>query len=133
MLNTVYPVVFTSGETSAYCVYVPDIPGCVTSAESYAEGLEKIRDGIAGMLYMMGKNEEAFPPPRKPENIERETGDLITLVDVNLEVYKRKLSSRIIRHTIRIPEWLDELAVKNGLSLSQITQEALRQCLGVSE
>jgi hypothetical protein len=53
------------------------------------------------------------------------------LVDVDLGAYKRRVGAKAVRRTISIPEWLDVLAAQSGISLSQITQDALRQHLGV--
>jgi predicted RNase H-like HicB family nuclease len=127
----VYPVVFSSEEGGGHCVYVPDLPGCVTEAATYAEGIEKIRDGVGGMLYMMERDKIPLPLPSDPLAVNREEADVVSLVDVDLDVYKRRFGSKAVRRTISIPEWLDELAAQSGISLSQVTQDALRQHLNI--
>jgi predicted RNase H-like HicB family nuclease len=125
-MKYVYPVVFSKESDGSFCVYAPDLPGCVTEAVDYAEGIEKIRDGIGGMLYIMERDHIALPPACDPAAVEREHGDVVALVDVNLTEYKRKVGSKAIRRTISIPEYLDEMATRSGISLSQVTQDALR-------
>jgi predicted RNase H-like HicB family nuclease len=124
-MNYVYPVVF-SKEDDGFCVYAPDLPGCVTEAGSYAEGIEKIRDGICGMLYILERDKMQIPAASAPNAVEHETGDAVALVDANLLDYKRRIGSKAVRRTISIPAYLDDMASRAGVSLSQVTQDALR-------
>jgi predicted RNase H-like HicB family nuclease len=130
-MSSVYPVVFSPETEGDFCVYAPDLPGCVTSAETYAEGIEKIRDGICGMLYIMERDKMPIPEPSAPNAVELETGDVVALVDVNITEYKRRIGSRAVRRTISIPEWMDEAAMRNNISLSQVTQDALSVRLSI--
>ena len=127
----VYPVVFNRLDEGGYCVYAPDFKGCITEAGDYAEGIAKIRDGICGMLYMLKRDKQPIPEPTDVFKIERGQGDIVTLVDAPLDEYRRRVGSRAVRRTISIPEWLDELAAQSNISLSQLTQEAIRQKLNV--
>jgi len=127
----VYPVIFSPLEEGGYCIYAPDIKGCTTEADNLAEGITKIRDGLCGMLYMMERDNQPIPNPTDIAHVKHEEGDIITLVDAPLTEYRRRFGSKAVRRTISIPEWLDELATGAGLSLSQVTQEALRVKLNV--
>jgi predicted RNase H-like HicB family nuclease len=131
MKTSVYPVVFSREADDTFCVYAPDLPGCVTEAATYAEGIEKIRDGICGMLYVLENEGKAIPTPGEPASIELEAGDVLALIDVDAEAYRRRVGNRAVRRTISVPEWLDELAVRSGVSLSQVTQDALKLRLNV--
>ena len=127
----VYPVIFSPLSESGYCVYAPDIKGCITEADNIAEGIIKIRDGLCGMLYIMERDKKPIPDATDTKNIEHEEDDIITLVDVPMEEYRRRVGTKAVRRTISIPEWLDEIALNAGVSLSQVTQEALRVKLNV--
>jgi predicted RNase H-like HicB family nuclease len=127
----VYPVVFTPLDEGGYCIYAPDFKGCITEAADYAEGIAKIRDGLCGMLYILKRDKRPIPVPTEALLVEHAQGDMVSLVDIPLDDYIRKVGSKAVRRTISIPGWLDELAVQSGVSLSQITQEALRQKLNV--
>jgi predicted RNase H-like HicB family nuclease len=121
----VYPVVFSRLDDGGYCVYAPDFNGCITEAESHAEGIVKIRDGLCGMLYILDRDKQPIPQPSDVFNVEHDEGDFVTLVDAPLDEYRRRVGSKAVRRTISIPEWLDELAIQSNVSLSQITQDAL--------
>jgi predicted RNase H-like HicB family nuclease len=125
----VYPVIFSREDDGSLCVYAPDIPGCVTEARDYADGVAKIREGICGMLYAMERGGLTVPEPSAPGGVSLDPGDVIALVDAPLEDYKRRVGNRAVRRTISIPEWMDDLASRSGISLSQITQDALRKTL----
>ena len=127
----VYPVVFNPLEEGGYCVYAPDFKGCITEADDFAEGIVKIRDGLCGMLHIMERDKLPIPSPTDVSCVEREPCDIVTLVDAPIEEYRRRVGSKAVRRTISIPEWLDELAAKSDISLSQVTQEALRTKLNV--
>ena len=128
-INKVYPVVFSKEDDGTFCVYAPDFLGCVTEADDYADGIDKIRDGICGMLYALERDKKTAPEPSEPGEVELEAGDVVALVDVDLLDYKRRIGSKAVRRTISIPEYLDEMATRAGVSLSQITQDALRSML----
>ena len=122
----VYPVIFTPIEEGGYCVYAPDIKGCITEADNFAEGIAKIRDGICGMLYILERDNQPIPEPTDVFLVKREKNDIVTLVDAPLEEYRRRVGSKAVRRTISIPEWLDKLAMQSNISLSQITQKAIK-------
>ncbi|MDR2649228.1 MAG: type II toxin-antitoxin system HicB family antitoxin [Clostridiales bacterium] len=129
----VYPVVFSPLDQGGYCVYAPDFKGCITEATDYADGILKIRDGLCGMLYIMERDKMDVPEPTHIDQTPRGPGDIVTLVDAPLEEYRRRVGSKAVRRTISIPEWLDKLAVKNEISLSQITQRALKSELRIHD
>ncbi|MDR3208160.1 MAG: type II toxin-antitoxin system HicB family antitoxin [Oscillospiraceae bacterium] len=128
-MKYVYPVVFSPEEEGGYCVYAPAFPGCVTEAESWAEGIDKIREGLCGMLMIHERDHLAIPAPGDPLLIAREPNDVVTLVDADTDDYRRRVGVRAVRRTISIPAWMDDAATQAGVSLSQVTQDALRQQL----
>ena len=129
----VYPVVFTPLEKrSGYCVYAPDLKGCITEADNYADGIEKIRDGICGMIFIHETENRLLPTPTEPSKVECKEGDIVTLVDAPMEDYrKRAKNSKAVRKTISLPQWLFDMAVKHRLSLSDVTQKALMNEFGI--
>jgi len=130
-MKYVYPVVFSKEDDGSFCVYVPALPGCITEAADYAEGIEKIRDGICGMLYTMERNKIDIPSPGELSTLVLDASEAAALVDADLTDYKRRVGSRAVRRTISIPEWMDDEATRAGVSLSQVTQDALRQALRI--
>jgi predicted RNase H-like HicB family nuclease len=130
-MKYVYPVILSPEEDSGYCVYAPDIPGCVTEADTLIDGIEKIREGLCGILFVYERDGMPVPSPSSFDAIETENGDMITFVDADVGEYRRRVGSKAVRRTISIPEWMDDAATQAGVSLSQITQDALRHTLNL--
>jgi len=57
-------------------------------------------------------------------------GDTVTLVDVDVDAYRRKLDNRAVRKNLTVPFWLNEQAERAGINFSCVLQEALKQKLG---
>jgi len=130
-MKYVYPVIFSKEDDGSFCVYVPDLPGCVTEAESYADGIDKIREGICGVLYIMERDKMPIPTPSSPGELVVGPSEVVSLVDADVNEYRRRIGSRAVRRTVSIPEWMDEKAAEKGLSLSSVLQEGLKSYLHI--
>ena len=52
-----------------YAAYVPDLPGCVATANTRAELLEEIREAIEFHIEGMREDGEMVPAPRSPSAV----------------------------------------------------------------
>jgi antitoxin HicB len=52
---------FQKAEEGGYIVSVPEMPGCVTQAESFSEGLEMIQDALRGLLHVASERGDPVP------------------------------------------------------------------------
>ncbi|MCP5118556.1 MAG: type II toxin-antitoxin system HicB family antitoxin [bacterium] len=57
-----YAVIFEEAEHN-WAAHVPDLPGCVTTAETIEETERNIREAIEGHLRTMKEFGEPIPPP----------------------------------------------------------------------
>lgn len=57
-----YPVVLEPTATG-FSVYVPDLPGCVSTGSDRAEALDMIAEAIAGHIECMVEQGEPVPAP----------------------------------------------------------------------
>ena len=57
-----YAIVIEKGPAS-YGAYVPDLPGCVTAAETRGEVLQLIREAIESRIEAMHEDGLAIPDP----------------------------------------------------------------------
>ncbi len=62
-----YAVVIEKGE-EGFGAYVPDLPGCIASAESKEEVMELIRDAIE--FHLEGLKEDGDPIPHPTSSVE---------------------------------------------------------------
>ena len=125
-----YPAIFTQ-EDNNFWVYFPDLPGCFTEGSSMAEAYEMAQEAMG--LYMENNNEEFdFPEPSDIKTIIPKENEYPILVEFDPVEYLKRKSTKSVKKTLTIPEWLNVLAEKNNINFSQILQNALKEQLNVS-
>lgn len=121
-----YPAIFHKAEEGGFWVSFPDIPECLTQGDDMDEAYEMAADALGLALTTMKENKEKIPKASTPESVEIKDGFLV-IIEFNMAEYLRKHSSRAVKKTLSIPEWLNEAAVKAGINFSQSLQEILIQ------
>ena len=96
-----YPAVFHK-EENAYWVEFPDLKGCFSQGKDFPEACTMAEDALGEWI-----------------NAQEDIGN-------DDYAWKEAHSTRAVRKAVSIPEWMDKLATKNGLSLSKILQKALK-------
>ncbi len=124
-----YPIVITK-DTDFYVVYIPDFD-INTQGESVAEAMEMARDAIGICGCAKQDKKQQLPMPSALERVKHAADDIITLVDVDFDEYRRKNSTRAIRKNVTIPSWLNEEAEKANINFSAILQNALKSELNI--
>ena len=120
----VYPAIFHEEET--YWVEFPDLEGCVTEGSTLEEAMENAQEAMG--LYLAALLEENQPLPQATNIKEIKTKDVVSFVSVDVNKYRR--STKAVKKTLSIPEWLAIEAERNNLSLSKVLQDGLRSKLG---
>lgn len=130
-MKKVYPVVLTPAELG-FVVYVPDLR-ISTEGNDVADAISMARDAIG----LWGITEQDFgrtiPEPSELSKVSHEANEIVTLVDIDFEAYRRANDMRTIRKNVTIPSWLNELAENSGVNFSQVLQDGLKQKLHVSD
>lgn len=136
-MTKVYPVVFTEtkDKRNTYLVYVPDLDRS-TEGFGIEDAIFMAKDLIGCMLYDVADSE--FPASTPIENIDvsktefaNEGKSFVSLVDVDVEAFRRLQKSRNVRRNITLPEWLDDMAARAKINVSAVAQNALKEKLGV--
>ena len=125
----VYPVIL-SEEEDCVLVHSPDFD-IDTQGKDYADALFMIRDAIC-ITAISRKDDfgEAIPDPSPLKDVVAEPGEIVALVDVDIEAYRRALENRTVKKNCTLPSWLNEKAEKSGVNFSAVLQEALIAKLG---
>lgn len=125
-----YPAVFTK-ENDRYWVQFPDLPGCFTEGDTLEEAYEMAQDAMG--LYMVNENGEfVFPAPSDIKSIVPKENEYPLLVEFDPVEYLKSVSTKSVKKTLTIPEWLNTIAEKNNINFSQLLQNALKEQLQVS-
>lgn len=123
----VFPIIITKDEDVTdypYLVDIPDLDG-MTEGKTVADAMEMAKDYI-GTYSLEDKL------PKSNTNLPKaKDGAIVTLVTVNVSEYKRKNDNRVIKKTITIPNYLNELGKENGINFSEVMTTALKEKLSV--
>ena len=87
-------------------------------------------DALGLCISDMEKEQLPLPSASAPSSIVVDSDSVLLIVEFDMAAYKRKHSSRAVKKTLSIPEWLNEEAVALGINFSQVLQDALIQKIG---
>ena len=132
MAKYVYPAIFTK-EGGQYSVRFPDIPNCMTQGEDIQEAVENAEDALCLVLYHMEQRGESVPAATDPIDLTTFENEFISLVDCDTIEYEKFYKSRSIKKTLTIPEWLNDIAVRENVNFSNVLQNALMERLNINQ
>jgi len=125
-----YPIVLTPEEDGGYFVTIPDF-GKSTQGDDIVDAMEMARYviGYVGIGY---EDDGVEIPKPYSVDFEVEHNDIQTLVDVDFEVYRRKVDNRSVKKNCTIPYWLNVEAEKAEINFSKLLQDAILETLGLN-
>lgn len=110
----------------------PDLPGCLSCAETQEEAFDMARDALGLHLYGLEQDGAEIPAPTPITQICPEPGGVVCLIDVFMPAIRDKVRNSVVKKTVTIPAWLNAEAEAAGVSFSRILQDGLKQYLGVN-
>ena len=128
-MKQVYPVILHPEVEGGFSVSIPDLK-IGTQGETIAESIDMARDAI-GLWGICEQDEGRVIPEPSGLTPEHEEGELVTLVDIDFDAYRRAHDMRTIRKNVTIPSYLNDLAERAGVNFSQVLQDGLKPRLGV--
>lgn len=137
-MKRVYPVIFTVTK-DAILVEVPDLE-ILTEGKDMQDAIEMARDAIGVTGISMQDHGEVIPEPTDFQKIDVRAGTFaedgksqLSLVDIDFDVYRRKIDVKTVRRNVTLPNWLNREAEEAHINVSKVLQEALMARLGVSK
>ena len=130
-MKLVYPACFYPDESGAYTVVVPDLQGCVTQGNDFANALEMAVDAASGWVLTALEDGEDIPNASEQKNVvadEHENG-FVNLIVLDMDSYTEKYGDKAIRKNCTIPAWLNTRAEKENINFSAVLQDALQEKL----
>lgn len=125
MKKLFYPALFHKAQEGGFWVSFPDIPECLTQGDDMAQTYEMAVDALGLALTSREAEKQPFPVSSDPTAITPETDSFLAVIEFDMLAYKKRTSSRAVKKTLSIPEWMNEAAIAMGLNFSQVLQEAL--------
>ena len=136
-MKKVYPVILTQAE-DCILIEVPDLE-ILTQGKDLADAIEMARDAIGLTIITMQDKGRDIPIPSIEANINMKAAtfaedgvNMMALVDIDVDAYRRKYDNKTVRRNVTLPNWLNKEAEKAHLNVSRVLQEALMLKLGVS-
>lgn len=133
-MKVVYPAIITPPATdSFYVIEFPDLEGCWSQGHTLAEVMAMGRDALAVYLDTLDMEGMEIPGASPLDDVTAPAGSFATLIDADPEIYARQRNNRAVKKTISIPEWMDEKARQQNISLSKELQDALERRFKAAE
>lgn len=126
-----YPIIL-SPEDDGYIVYIPDFE-VGTQGETIADAMEMARDAIGLMGIDLEDDGKEIPKPYSMTMTDIKKGDILTLVDIDFQEYRKQVDNRAVKKNCTIPYWMSVEAEKIGVNYSRLLQDAISNLLGIKK
>lgn len=126
-----YPALFHKEDDGGFWVSFPDIPECLTQGTDMSQAYEMAVDAL-GLALEDRMKENNVPVPTSIDFLVIAENSYPVIIAFDLLEYKKKHSSRAVKKTLTIPEWLNDEAIKKNINFSAVLQEALKAQLGIT-
>jgi len=125
-MRLVYPACFYQDtETGGYAVEVPDLPGCITGADTLADAIFMAEDAASGWILGEWEDGKTVPSASDMNDVTPDEGGFVSLITLDMDSYTEKYGEKAVRKNLTIPAWLNTFAENNHINFSQVLQDAL--------
>lgn len=132
-MTLVYPVIISKEKTEKYFnVYIPDLE-VNTEGETIADAIEMAREAIALKCICFEDMKQDIPLASDIKDVKVNSSEFVSLVDVDLDDYKRRNSTKVVRRNVTLPSWINYEAERSGVNVSAILAKALKQELHLTD
>ena len=128
----VYPAIFEYADDGITITF-PDLPGCISCAESQEEALYMAKDALGVFITACESLGDTISTPSKGSDIQTGPGQSVFMIDVWLPIYREERCAGSVKKNVTIPVWLNSLAEKQKLNFSQILQAGIKASLGIQD
>ena len=132
MKNTYFYVAVLSYDDDGISIEFPDIPGCLSCADTTEEAASNAREALGLHIWGMEKDNDEIPIPTDFSNLILHKNQVPLMVEVFMPPIRERQSNRFIKKTLSIPSWLNAEAERAQVNFSQILQTGLKEHLGIA-
>ena len=126
----VYPA-FIAKDGDGFGVTFPDLPGCLTCADTAEEAISNAKEALEGFIYFAEKDGDMLPFPTPFEKLKAPKGATVILVSARMDLVRAQQENISITKSITLPAWLNKMAMEAKVNFSQVLQDALKVKLQV--
>lgn len=123
-LNLAFPFIFHKEDDGGYFIECPDIDGVYTGIDEddIAYGISMAEEVLGMTLADMLEKGETIPKPSGIKELSCDDG-FVTLVMVDVEKYIR--DTTLVKKTLNIPKWANDLGVRLGINFSKALTDTI--------
>ena len=123
-LNMAFPFIFHKEDDGGYFIECPDIDGVYTGIDEddIAYGISMAEEVLGMTLADMLEKGETIPKPSGIKELSCDDG-FVTLVMVDVEKYIR--DTTLVKKTLNIPKWANDLGVRLGVNFSKALTDTI--------
>jgi len=126
----IYPAIFHKEEGN-YWVEFPDLEGCQSYGEDIKETIKMAQEALELYIEVNLEAGNILPKPSDIEKLKLDSNSFSSFITCEVNEYLK--STKAVKKTLTIPEWLNALAEKKGINFSQTLQNALLEKLEVGK
>ena len=131
MKDTYLYAAILSYDEDGISVEFPDIPGCLSCADTSEEAAKNAKEALGLHLWSMEKDNDVIPEPTDISKLELEEKQIPLMVEVFMPPIRERQANRFVKKTLSIPSWLNAEAERAGINFSQLLQNSIKEQLGV--
>lgn len=125
-----YPAYFYFDE-DGISIEFPDLPGCLSCAQTDEEAFKNAREALGLHLYGMEVDHDDIPEPSPTNSLHPEDGGVIVMVQVYMPAVRDRINNKSVNRTVTLPAWLNAAALERNINFSQVLQDALKTQIGL--
>ena len=123
-----YIAVFTF-DPDGISIEFPDLPGCLSCADSYQEAYENAEEALSLHLYSLEQTGESIPKASRIEEIQLESGQFPALIRVNMCLERAKIENVTIKKTVTLPAYMNIWGEQHHINFSGLLQDKIRSMI----
>lgn len=125
-MKVIYPIIITEDKKDKvpFFVEIPVLNG-YTQGHTFAEAIEMARDYIG--LNIIDRIDSKEDIPESIYTLPKVMEGTTTLVDIDIDAYKRKHDHAAIKKTLTIPRYLNEAGNEYGVNFSEILTKGIEK------
>lgn len=126
-----YPAFFYFDD-DGISIEFPDLPGCLSCAQSSEEAFQRAREALGVHLYGMEADKDDIPAPSPVASLHPDEGGVVAMVEVFMPAVRERINNRSVNRTVTLPAWLNAAALERNINFSQVLQDALKRQIGAN-
>ena len=125
-----YPALLIK-EDNGFVVRFIDFDDIFTQGQTIMEAVENGEDVLNLMLCDKEENDCIIPKPSSLDNIDIPKDAFVLLIKADTVRYRMILDRKTVRKNVSVPSWLNQLALRQNISFSNLLQKALMKELNL--